>query len=370
MSVQTTPDRSISNAQAIALVTEREVKARLRSKAFLISTLLTALVILAGGIWMGINLNKASEPEPTPVAATSEIANALAGHPMLDVHAVATQSDAEQLLRDGTVEAVIVPGAPPSGLKVLGLSSPPESVVAMLSTTPEVGVLDTESGWSGERYFVALAFGMIFLMACMTFGTAVATTVIEEKQTRVVEILLASVPARLLLAGKVLGNTVLALVQVLTFIAAAMIAFLVTGQGALIKQLAPALGWFSIFFVVGFILIAAVFAAGASLVSRQEDAGSVYTPAMIMVFAAVYGPMFLNGNPLAMKIMSYLPFTSPVAMPVRLYDGGVAWWEPVLSLAISLAVTAVIIAIGGKIYENSVLRMGARVKLSEALRPS
>lgn len=362
--------RKLSTAQGVALVTEREVMARVRSKAFLISTLITFLAVLGGSLWLGSAMKNAETPEATPVAVTSELAGSLAAHPMLEIHEVASRADAEQLLRDGDVDAAVVPGALPSGLTVIGLSSPPNEVVQLLSTTPEVEILETETGWNAQRYIIATAFGMIFIMACMTFGTGVATTVIEEKQTRVVEILLASVPARTLLAGKVLGNTVLALLQVLMFIAAAAIGFTIMGQGALLTQLAPALGWFSVFFIVGFILIAAVFAAGASMVSRQEDAGSVYTPAMIMVFAAAYGPMFLNGNPLAMKIMSYIPFTAPVAMPVRLYEGGVAWWEPVLSLGVSLAVTAVIIVLGGKIYQNSLLRMGGRVKLREALAGS
>lgn len=362
-----TAQRKLSTSQGVWLVTEREVMARVRSKAFLISTLITFLVILGGSIWLGTTLSKNAEPEPTPVAVTSELASSLSGHPMLEIHEVADQAAGETLLRDEEVDAIIVPGNPPSGLKVIGLSSPPNDVAQMLSTTPEIELLDDETGWDPQRYIIATVFGMLFVMACMTFGTAVATTVIEEKQTRVVEILLASVPARTLLAGKVLGNTILALLQVGVFIAAASVGLLVTGQGALLQSLAPSLGWFSVFFIVGFILVAAIFAAGASLVSRQEDAGAVYTPAMIIVFAAAYGPMFLNGNPLAMKIMSFVPFTAPVAMPVRLFDGGVAWWEPVLSLIIMLVVTAIIIVLGGKIYQNSLLRMGGRVKLKEAL---
>lgn len=365
-----TAQRKLSTSQGVWLVTEREVMARVRSKAFLISTLITFLVILGGSIWLGTTLSKNAEPEPTPVAVTSELASSLSGHPMLEVREVADQAAGETLLRDDEVDAIIVPGNPPSGLKVIGLSSPPNDVAQMLSTTPEIELLDDETGWDPQRYIIATVFGMLFVMACMTFGTAVATTVIEEKQTRVVEILLASVPARTLLAGKVLGNTILALLQVGVFIAAASVGLLITGQGALLQSLAPSLGWFSVFFIVGFILVAAIFAAGASLVSRQEDAGSVYTPAMIIVFAAAYGPMFLNGNPLAMKIMSFVPFTAPVAMPVRLFDGGVAWWEPVLSLIIMLVVTAIIIVLGGKIYQNSLLRMGGRVKLKEALSGS
>jgi len=77
--------------------------------------------------------------------------------------------------------------------------------------------------------------------------------------------------------------------------------------------------------------------------------------------------IFFNDNDLVMSIMSYVPFSAPVAMPVRIFLGGAQWWEPLLSLVVMLATCAVAIWVGAKIYENSILRMGARVKLAEAL---
>lgn len=370
MSTTTAPPQKLSPSQGVALVTEREVLARVRSKAFIISTLITLLAILGASIWLGITLKNNAAGDPIPVAATAAVASELSEHPMLDVQQFDSEDAALEAVRDKSVDAAVLPGSEAGTLKVVGLTSPPEAVVGMLSIAPEVDVLDANGGWSAQRYIIALVFGMIFVMACMTFGTGVATTVIEEKQTRVVEILLASVPARVLLAGKVIANTILATAQVLLFVAAAAVGLMLTGQGALLSQLSASLLWFAAFFVVGFVLVASVFTAGASLVSRQEDAGSVYTPAMMIVFAAAYGPMFLSGNSLAMTVMSYIPFTAPVAMPVRLYMGDASWWEPIVSLVLCLATTVLIIVIGGKIYENSILRMGGRVKLSDALKGS
>ncbi len=69
-----------------------------------------------------------------------------------------------------------------------------------------------------------------------------------------------------------------------------------------------------------------------------------------------------------MTIMSYVPFSAPVGMPMRLFLGEAQWWEPLVSLAVLIATTAVVVALGSRIYSNSLLRTGSRVKLREALR--
>jgi ABC-2 type transport system permease protein len=69
-----------------------------------------------------------------------------------------------------------------------------------------------------------------------------------------------------------------------------------------------------------------------------------------------------------MAVMSYIPFSAPIGMPLRLFLGDAAWWEPLVSLAILIATTALVVVIGSRIYANSLLRTGPRVKLAEALR--
>ena len=126
--------------------------------------------------------------------------------------------------------------------------------------------------------------------------------------------------------------------------------------------------WFVVFFAVGFVLLAALFAAAAALVSRQEDVGSVSSPVMMLVMIPYFLVIFFNDNDLILTIMSYVPFSAPVGMPMRVFPGDAAWWEPVLSLAIVLATTILVVIVGSKVYSNSLLRVGTRVKLSEALR--
>ena len=88
---------------------------------------------------------------------------------------------------------------------------------------------------------------------------------------------------------------------------------------------------------------------------------------MLLILAPYFMVIFFWNNPTVLTVMSYVPFSAPVAMPTRLFLGQAAWWEPLVSLVI-LAVTCILaIVLGAKIYENSILRMGGRVKLGEAL---
>jgi ABC-2 type transport system permease protein len=103
------------------------------------------------------------------------------------------------------------------------------------------------------------------------------------------------------------------------------------------------------------------------MVSRQEDIGSTTMPITMLVMAPYFLVIFFFDNPLVLAIMSYVPFSAPVGMPMRIFLGDALWWEPLVSLAILIATCVVAILVGARIYENSLLRMGARVKLSEAL---
>jgi ABC-2 type transport system permease protein len=96
--------------------------------------------------------------------------------------------------------------------------------------------------------------------------------------------------------------------------------------------------------------------------------GSVTSPVTMLVMIPYFLVIFANSNETIMAIMSYVPFSAPVGMPLRLFLGDAQWWEPLLSLLILAATTAVVIAIGSRIYSNSLLRTGARVKLRDALK--
>ncbi|WP_341947331.1 ABC transporter permease [Microbacterium sp. LWH11-1.2] len=356
-----------TTANGIWLVAEREIGSKLRSKAFLISTGILLLIALAG-IVIGGFASKNTATETTPVAVTSQTSAAVSALPNVTVTEVSDQAEAEQLVRDEKVDAAVLPGSGASDFTIVALKDAPSSLVSGLSKAPEVTILEPATTTWILRYFIAIGFGLVFMMAAATFGGTIAQSVVEEKQTRVVEVLLSAIPARTLLAGKVVGNTILAMGQIIALAAIATIGLIVTGQRDVLSMLGAPIIWFAVFFLFGFILLAALFAAAASMVSRQEDIGSTTTPITMLVMAPYVLVIIFNDNPLVLTIMSYVPFSAPVGMPMRLFVGEAQWWEPLLSLVILLASCVAAIVVGAKIYENSLLKMGSRVKLGEALR--
>jgi len=354
-----------TTAQSIWLVAEREIGSKLRSKAFVISTAILFLGALALVVWGGIS---AGNDSGTPVAVTSDAAQYIPDEANLDVTDVADRGEAEGLVTSGDVDAAIVgDSSSPLGFVIIAESEAPTQLMLALAQVPPVELLDPDDSNPALRYLVAIGFGIVFLLAASLFGGTIAQSVVEEKQTRVVELLISAIPTRALLAGKVVGNTVLAMAQILILAAIAIVGLTVTGQGEILQGLGAPIAWFAVFFLFGFVLLAALFAAAAAMVSRQEDIGSTTMPLTMLIMAPYFLVIFFNDNPTVLAIMSYIPFSAPVGMPMRLFLGEAHWWEPILSLAILIATCIAAILVGAKIYENSLLRMGGRVKLREAL---
>ena len=349
------------------LVAEREIMTKLRSKSFVISTIITLAVILAGVV---IGSLVSANPSLPKVAAVGSAITVVEQTESFDVVEAANRDEAEALVRSEEVEAAIVPddsADSATGLLVIGLDEAPNGVLAALSVSPAVDILQPDTQNKGLIYLVAFGFGIVFFMSAITFGMTIAQSVVEEKQTRIVEILMSTVPVRVLLAGKILGNSLLAFGQIALIALLSGVGLLATGQNILLADIGPALIWFTVFFTFGFVLLASLFAATAALVSRQEDMGSVTTPIMMLVMIPYFLVIFFNDNAFVLAIMSYVPFSAPVGMPMRVFLGTAEWWEPLLSLVVLLASTAFFIAIGSRIYANGLLKMGAPMKLKDAL---
>ncbi len=358
-----------SAVQSTLMVAEREIVTQVRTKSFLISTGVLLLLVLGGIVLTSLLGDKlgGGDAKVAVVPATASVVADVAGLEPVDA---ADADEARALVESEEVSAAILPdedAGNPLGIVVIGLDSAPDEVVGALAVTPPVELLDDSATPDGLRYLVSLLFGLVFLMAASSFGGTIAQNTVQEKQSRIVEILLSTVPPRALLAGKILGNTVLAVGQIAAIGAVAVIGLVVTGQDDVLSMVGAPVAWFVLFFLVGFVLLAAMFASAASLVSRIEDTGSVLTPVIMLVMIPYFGVILFNDNDTVLTVMSYVPFSAAVGMPVRLFLGEAAWWEPLLSLAVLVVSAAVVTAIGARIYERSVLRTGRRVKLSEAL---
>ena len=346
------------------LVAEREIRMRLRSKAFLVSSGILLLLVLGSIIAMSIFGANQSLPK---VAAVGSAISKVEATKAFEVTEAATVEEAEELVRDESVEAAVIPSEGAVGLTVIGLDETPSSVVSLLSAAPQIEILEPSDQNPGIVYLVAIAFGALFLSSALTFGTMIAQSVVEEKQTRIVEILMATVPVKALLAGKIVGNSVLAFGQIILIALAAGIGLLATGQNILLGEVGPSIVWFVVFFAAGFVMLAAMFAAAGALVSRQEDMNTSITPITMLLMVPYFAVIFFYDNPFVLAIMSYVPFSAPIGMPLRVFLGIAEWWEPLLSLVILLATTLAVISLGSRIYENGLLRTGAPVKLRDAL---
>ena len=230
--------------------------------------------------------------------------------------------------------------------------------------------LDGGSDEFGVRFAAAGISGLATFMLLQIWGSFLTMGVIEEKSSKVVEILLSHVRPTTLLTGKVLGLGLLALVQMLILVIG-----LVIGLGLVRDVSVPGSVWATaplslLTFLFGFAFYAAAFAAVGSMVSRQEDANSAQLPVMFpLVTGYIIAAVSIQApKNLAVTIGSFVPFTSPVLLPFRNAMVDVPVWQIALSLAILAISTGAMLRLAGWIYRYSLLRTGTRVTWAEAWR--
>jgi ABC-2 type transport system permease protein len=390
-----TEPRSLSSGALVRLVATREISARLRDKNFIISSIVI-IVVLVGLLGLQVALDSGSETtrigvvtdEPAILAALDEQAELLDAD--VEVTELDTAADARAAVEDEEVDGALVMADGDAELLVQqtaggtlqGVVQGAVSSLAVAEQLAEVGItsldvpqvpvtaLDPDADADGQRVVVAIiGIGVLYSLLIL-FGQFVAQGVVEEKASRVVELLLATMKPWQLLAGKILGLGVLGLGQIVVIavvgVGGALAFDLVDIPGDLVGTAMAVVAWF----VLGYAFYAAIFAVVASLVSRQEDLGTVLTPTtLVLVGALVVGIQAASdpGGSLA-TVTSYVPGLSPLVMPVRQAAGAVAAWEIALSVAIMLVAIALVVRLGGRVYAGALLRTSGKTKLREALK--
>lgn len=388
----------MTTAGVVALIAGREVRTKALSRTFVLTTLtIVAAIVLGSGLatWL-------ASPEAEKVAVVADSrelgstlrALAAAGDTEVELVEAADRAEAERLVADGDVDLALLPGSTvlvesevPSSLsplisamvqqqalssEVVALGGDPAAVgSALAEAVPVVERLDGEER-DGAQVFAGLAAGILIFVAVMSTGQMVAQGVVEEKSSRVVELLLATVRPWQLLTGKVLGIGVVGLIQVVCVLAASVVSALAFDLfDASSLDLGATALWTLVWFVLGYATYAIVLAGLAALVSRQEDVAQVISPVMVVMmipyFLAVTVVPWDPGN-VVVRVLSQVPFCAPLMMPVRVAIGGVEAWEVALSLGLSVAALPVLIWLAGRLYARGVLRTGARVGLLAALR--
>jgi ABC-2 type transport system permease protein len=218
--------------------------------------------------------------------------------------------------------------------------------------------------------YAVLVMTLVLFFCISLFGAMVLSGVLEEKASRVVEVLLARIPARALLAGKIAGIGLLGLAQIGVTALAALVAVSTVHSIHAPAVRGAVLAWAVVWFVLGYALYATVYGALGSLGSRAEDAQSVAGPVMIILPVGYFASFAMIAQPAsaAAKAISFFPLTAPMAMPGRIAMGATAWWEPVAAAVLTLAATVALVLLAGRVYTNAILHGGPRLSLREAWR--
>ena len=315
---------------AWTIVAGREVMAKLTDKSFVISTIVSVLLIVGIMLFQMWFLGRATEfkvavTDDRAAAAVAAAGASLAANPLTRDTIVAVEvADAEAAraaLAADDVRTWLEPG--PDGWTLTYFKDASSTLDAALPTAVRETVIAEQLAPTGQtldaltrgaalttelmqgdaaRASIAMAvgfvFAILFLMSALGFGVQIATSVVEEKQNRIVEILASAIPTSQLLAGKVIGNTTMPLMMIL------MVAY-----------------------------VAAFMAEG------------VWRTAL-----------------------SYVPVVSSIIMPVRLFEGDAHWWDAALALGLNFAFAAFTIWLGARLYRSSLLQVNGMVSLRDALK--
>lgn len=229
-------------------------------------------------------------------------------------------------------------------------------------------VTDAEEGDDTAQvaFIAGLVFSLLFMMSALTYGLQIAQSVVEEKESRIVEILVSAIPIRHLLWGKVAGNSIMALGQLVLLLAVSIIAVTQTEFAAVLPAIAPSIGWFVVFFLFGFAALACLWAAAGALATRVQDLNNATMPLTMLIMVAYVVGFSAQGT--AAKILAYVPILSSIMMPRQLLEGEATWLDAIIALAIVSAFMTVAIWIGERVYRRGVMNTSGVLKWSQALK--
>jgi ABC-2 type transport system permease protein len=379
------------------LVARREIRLRARSRVFVITSAILLIAIALAVALPAILAGKKSGPDRIGVvggnATTSSIiteAGRLSGSPAVAV-AEPSLAAAQAALRAGDLGAILVPGqqiivkqVPLGGVsgdvetlaRLSALSqliqTVPGAAAAIAAGALPVHGLEAPAKPLSSR-LTGLFTVVIVWVLISTYGSQIAQGIGEEKSSRVVEVLLSAVRPVQLLIGKVTGIGLLALVQAASMVAVFVIAGFASGSSLVHGATLGVVIAGGVFIVLGYAFYCTAFAAAGSLVSRQSDVNSTILPVqlpLIVTYALSYTVIYANGASKFFYVLGYLPPTSPIAMPVLYAAGDVPVWQVALSAVVCAAGTVWMARLAVRIYANSILRTGPRIKLSQAIRES
>ena len=389
----------MSRYRQVMLLARREFIQRAKSRAFLVTMgIIVVVVVLAGPIILLLQ----DEEKPIDIGLVGSEPTGLESG--LDEQATAfdvevtitrfgTVAEAEESLSDEAIDVVLVDGSElvwheDESLRTATIVTGAVAAAEQRVVMEELGLTDEEMirlvapTQLTQRTLVApdpeeeprriAAFIGVFIlyMSILVFGQLVAVGTVEEKQNRVVEVVLSRVKPAQVLVGKVLGIGALGLTQLLVLAAtvAVVVSIIEISDVSLPSLGAEIIGGVIFWFLLGYTLYAFIYATLGATVSRQEDLGSVVILPSFLVLPGFFIAVRAIENPdlLVVRLASFFPPWAPMVMPVRSAVGNAPFWEVALSVVLVLAAIYLLVRIGARVYTGALLRTGGKVKLREA----
>jgi ABC-2 type transport system permease protein len=381
------------------LVARRDFWVRIRERSFLISTLINIAVIsilvlarASSAVGSGPSFDLGSVGSSSIATGASQLGHDAQPPIPIQVHAFPDQAAANAALRDGSVDAVVV------GNELIGFTDIPDVLSSLVQASARnaavTALLDRHHVAQNERDAAndptpltlavlqpapphrsenaAVAFVGVLLLYGQLFGYGiwVASGVIEEKASRVVEMLLSAIRPKQLLLGKIVGIGTLGLAQLIVISSFAIGLAFATNAIEVSSSAFGAAGLVIGWFILGFAFYATLFAAAGSLVTRIEELQNVIVPINLTILVSFFISIgaLQDPNGRLQVIASILPTSSALAMPVRIVLGAAPAWQIAVSLVALVGSTVLLVPFAARLYSGAVLRTRGRVRIREAWR--
>ena len=393
----------MSRWRSVWLVARREIIERGRSRGFVLSVLFTTVLVVGSfivpALLFGDEATKIGVVQPEPAGLSLAIATT-AEQLDRDVEVVpfSDEAAADAALAEEAVEGVAIVPADLSGPGEIRFDKEPDEFVAQLvgssvvalrtqavltdagvspadlqaaQQAPAIDALDPQTQADEVRFLFANIGAVLVLVGIFSFGFTVLTGVVEEKQSRVVEVVLSTVRPRDLLMGKVLGIGLLGLVQLAVFVSAAVVAAIVSDRFALPETSPTAIPLLALWFVLGYALYSTALGFLGALASRMEEASNASTPVTMVAMASYFVAVLSVINEpsgLVAQVATYLPPSAPFVVPMRAAFDAIGPIEILISVAITLAAIWVLFNVGARVYAGAVLQTAGRMKVRDAWR--
>ena len=380
------------------IVAQREIRERGGSRAYRISTVLGVLLVVAL-LLIPLLLDKSrtyhvgiTGTTPTGTVAALRAQTRAVDH-QLEITRYPTLADGERAVRDKKIDVLLVDtnrlewrtnsdatltAAIANAMqavhirtqaKALGITTDQLSrlLVPVTLTSRSLGAAHTTDKDANTVGFIAV--GLMYL-AISFYAGFVLNGVVQEKANRVAEVLLARMPAREILAGKVLGIGAVGLAQLAVIGVAAGVTVAVVGNADAPSIPGDVLAWTCLWFVLGYLFYSVVYAALGATTSRIEDTQAAIAPITGILLLSYLGVIYAEQNPDAILtvVLSYFPPTAPIVMTYRAAAYGVPGWQMLTSATVMGLAMWVLIRLAGQIYSGALLRFGGRVPLRELVR--